>query len=121
MAAPKGNTNALKHGLYSRHYTDEERKQLKQMSWDDLLFEIMAARSKAEKAQALVKTELHQPQPDLDKIMPLLNVWDASLRTVAHLSNRIASLTGENTTLNDSLAAALAALPAFAEDDHDPR
>jgi len=121
MAAPKGNTNALKHGLYSKHYSAEERKELKQMPWDDLSFEIMAARSKAEKAQALVKTELSMSQPDTDKIIALLNAWDVALRTVAHLANRIASLTGENTTLNDSLAAALAALPAFAEDDHDPR
>jgi len=28
MPAPKGNRNALKHGFYARHFTDEEKKEL---------------------------------------------------------------------------------------------
>ena len=28
MPAPKGNKNALKHGLYAKHYTEQQKKDL---------------------------------------------------------------------------------------------
>ena len=45
--APKGNTNALKHGLYAKHYSPEEQKELRRMSFDDLQHEINAMRKVA--------------------------------------------------------------------------
>ncbi len=40
MGAPKGNTNALKHGLYAKHYTPAERAELRRMLPDDLQHEM---------------------------------------------------------------------------------
>lgn len=34
--APKGNCNALKHGLYAKHYTPEQKEELRQMGHRDL-------------------------------------------------------------------------------------
>jgi uncharacterized protein YjcR len=45
--APKGNTNALKHGLYAKQYSPEEQKELRRMSFDDLQHEINAMRKVA--------------------------------------------------------------------------
>ena len=122
MPAPKGNLNALKHGLYARHYTPEETKELKRMECDNLLYELMAARSKADKCHGLAEAEIVKPEKDVSKIVAFLGAWDAALLTVGTLAGRIATLTGQNTTLNDSLAAALAEMPAFdPEDESDPR
>ena len=44
MAPRKGNTNALKHGLYSRRFTDTEKQLLKKMDVDDLRQEIALLR-----------------------------------------------------------------------------
>jgi uncharacterized protein YjcR len=41
--APKGNTNALKHGLYAKLYSPEQKADLKKMALDDLAHEINAA------------------------------------------------------------------------------
>jgi len=35
MGAPKGNKNALKNGLYAKHFTPEERDSLRQMKPED--------------------------------------------------------------------------------------
>ena len=35
MGAPKGNRNALKHGLYAKHYTAEELARLRKMTPDN--------------------------------------------------------------------------------------
>ena len=36
MGAPKGNTNALKHGLYAKRYSPEETAGLRKMQPEDL-------------------------------------------------------------------------------------
>ena len=42
--APRGNCNALKHGLYAKHYTAEQKEELRKMEHGDLRHEINAAR-----------------------------------------------------------------------------
>ena len=44
MAPQKGNTNALKHGLYARRFTDTEKKDLKRMPANALRQEIALLR-----------------------------------------------------------------------------
>jgi hypothetical protein len=122
MAAPKGNTNALKHGLYAKHYHPDEIKELKRMEPDNLLYELMAARSKADKAHGLAETEIAKPEKDVSKIVALIGAWDAALLTVATIASRISFLSGTNKTIGDSLMQALSEMPAFDPDDEsDPR
>jgi hypothetical protein len=122
MPAPKGNTNALKHGLYARHYQPDETKELKRMEANNLLYELMAARSKAEKCQALAEAEINKPMKEVKNIVAYLTAWDFALNTVGALASRIAILTGENTTLQDSLTEALSGMRQFdPEDEVDPR
>ena len=122
MAAPAGNKNALKHGLYAKHYKPEEVKELRRMEADNLLYELMAARSKADKCYGLAEAEIDKPEKDVSKIVALLGSWDAALLTVGNLAGRIADLTGENVTLQDSLMEALSGMQQFdPDDDSDPR
>ena len=44
MPAPKGNRNALKHGLYARHYPDDIKKNLLRWEPDDFSAEIQLLR-----------------------------------------------------------------------------
>jgi hypothetical protein len=116
MAAPKGNHNALKHGLYAKHFTLDETDNIRRMDWKNLLFEIAGCRSMAEKAMALAYRLMDQPDPDTDKVVALLNAWNASVRSIALLALRYSTLTGENKAFNDSLAEALAGLPLYEPD-----
>jgi len=42
--APKGNHNALKHGLYAKYFTKEDLKKLNKMPINDLIAEILTTR-----------------------------------------------------------------------------
>ena len=44
MGAPKGNKNALKNGLYAKHFTPEEREGLRKMKPEDSTQEIYVLR-----------------------------------------------------------------------------
>jgi uncharacterized protein YjcR len=122
MAAPKGNTNALKHGLYAKHYRPEEVKELKRMEADNLLYELMAARQKADKCHNLVEAQELMPAKDIASMVALLGAWDTALNTVANIATKISLLTGTNQTLQDSLMEALSGMKQFDPDDeYDPR
>jgi len=51
--APRGNSNSRKHGLFAIHFNPEEKAELRQLAWNNLLFEILATRSMAENAMGL--------------------------------------------------------------------
>ena len=55
MTPKHKNTNALKHGLYSRHYTDEERKHLEQMPPLESEHEIHMLRSTIDRILSLIE------------------------------------------------------------------
>jgi hypothetical protein len=121
MAAPKGNHNALKHGLYANHFTPAESDDLRQMAWNNLIFEINGSRSMAEKAMALVYRLMAESDPDVDKIVGILNTWNSLARSIGMLVLRHSTLTGENPGLIDSLAEALAGLPLHEPDPEEFR
>jgi hypothetical protein len=116
MPAPKGNLNALKHGLYARNFLPDETDALRRMTFDNLLYEIAGCRTMAEKAMRLVYRHMSQPDPDSDKVVPLLNAWNASVRSIALLALRYTTLTGDNPSFTDSLAEALAGVPLYEPD-----
>jgi hypothetical protein len=120
MPAPRGNKNALKHGLYARHFTPEQSQDLGKMTWNNLLFEIAASRSMAEKAMSLADRHMCQPDPDSDKVVALIHAWNASVTSIGLLAMRYSLLTGKNAALNDSLAEALSGLPLYEPDPDKP-
>ena len=54
--APKGNANALKHGLYARFYEPQELPEFRRMPSDDPLQELAALRWSAMHALQTIKT-----------------------------------------------------------------
>ena len=114
--APRGNSNALKHGLYAKHYKPEEKVELLRMAWNNFLFEILGTRSMAEKAMDLANREMAMPSPDVVKVATLISAWTSAITTITLAAVRYGVLTGENASLNDSLAEALAGLPLHEPD-----
>lgn len=55
MGAKKGNTNALKHGLYARHYNETKRTRLDEMPPLDSLNEIFMLRSTLDDILSLIE------------------------------------------------------------------
>jgi hypothetical protein len=114
--APRGNSNALKHGLYAKHFKPEEKAELRRMAWNNLLFEILGTRSMAEKAMDLANREMAMPSPDVARVATLISAWTSAIITITLAAVRYGVLTGENASLNDSLAEALAGLPLHEPD-----
>ena len=54
MPGKKGNKNALKHGLYARHYTDAQRQDLDSAATLDALDEINMLRSTLDRILVLI-------------------------------------------------------------------
>ena len=54
--APRGNANALKHGLYAKHYGPEIVPEFKRMPTDGILMELAALRYCAMLALQIVQT-----------------------------------------------------------------
>jgi hypothetical protein len=55
MGAKKRNANALKHGLYARHYSDEEVRSLKEMPLLDSAQEIQMLRASLDKILSMIE------------------------------------------------------------------
>ncbi len=120
--APKGNTNALKHGLYAKHFRPEDKAELRRMAWNDLLYEIMAGRNIAERAMRIIDQEMGFPVVDTLKASIAIKVFMTVVTGIGALATRHGILNGKDPNLNDSFVQALSELPAFAEEDEsDPR
>lgn len=100
MPGKKGNTNALKHGLYAKNFTDLERKELKRMSEDDLRFEIAACRL----AFSKIMDTITGKKPDMEKAIPQLYAAGTVLNTLVKTH---ALLSGNYSPLDDALQEAL--------------
>jgi hypothetical protein len=114
--APKGNCNALKHGLYAKHYTPEQKEELRQMDHGDLRHEINAARMIVGDILKLHAGLMKGEKVDIDQITKLDNSACIAIDKVSLCATRYAILSGECETMNDSLAEALAGLPLHEED-----
>ena len=126
MGAPKGNTNALKHGLYAKHFTAEERAWLRKMSPEDYRHELymmrMAVNSVFE-IQQRIRTRMDsrpgfsdpEDEEALARITNSLALAMTALNTTARTH---ALFSGTDTTLNDPLDEALDSLPIFLDDKY---
>ena len=111
MSAPPGNTNALKHGLYARHFTRRERSALKNIDPLDLTYEIAALRVSADRLLTLIeRTE------DADTAAKLHNSLTVALEAIGGLAARLGLLTGKYTDLNDAIDEALSDVDFFLPD-----
>ena len=108
MPGKKGNTNALKHGLYAKNFTPEERKQLKKMSEDDLRFEIAACRL----AFSKILETISGKKPDLETAIPQLHAAGTVLNTLVKTH---ALLSGNYSPLDDALQEALDNVAPYTE------
>ena len=114
--APRGNCNALKHGLYAKHYTAEQKDELRQMGHADLRHEMNAARMIVSDAMKLHAKLMEGEQVDIEKLTRLDNSACIAIDKVSLCATRHAILNGDCVTLNDSLSEALAGLPLHEED-----
>jgi hypothetical protein len=126
MGAPKGNTNALKHGLYAKRYSPEEIAALRNMSPQDFRHEYFMMRVAVKnifQIQQRVRARMDsidgssnpEDEEALAKITNSLALAMAALNTTART---YALFTGTDTTLNDPLDEALSNLPIFLEDTY---
>jgi hypothetical protein len=105
MPAKKGNTNALKHGLYAQRFTDIDRTQLRAMSESDLRFEIAMLRVTIDR----ILGELEKSRA-MDKRLPLYGSLMNAVTTLNTTVRTHALLNGDD---DHTLVAIEEALSAF--------
>lgn len=100
------NTNALRHGFYSRYLRQAELKDLDHLEPSDLASEIAMLRAVTRRV-----LELGDGITDLDQAMTLLNTLGATSQRLANMIYKQRLLHGDNNTaLLDALNAAIADL-----------
>ena len=111
MPGTPGNTNAIKHGLYAKHFTRKERSALKNVDPLDLSYEIAALRVAADRLFSLIeRTE------DADTQAKLHNSLTLALSEIGGLAARLGLLTGKESDLNDAIDEALSDVDFFLPD-----
>lgn len=133
MAAPRGNTNALRHGLYARSYTKEQISDLGKMPFNDIRQEIAALRvviskallvlDAAEPATAINADGAEKPSGADERIAyaKLLASTTTAITQLAQLARTQAILSGDDSPLNRALDDALSGLdPYYTHDDTNP-
>lgn len=126
MAAPKGNTNALKHGLYAKHYTPEERAELRNMAPNDYSHEILMMRSTSDSVfeisrlvQAMAKKELKSNRPaNMEEVARIINSLAVAVTALNTTARTYALFNGTDTAHEDALDEALNCLPFFLDDNY---
>jgi hypothetical protein len=114
MGAPRGNTNALKHGLYAKRFTPLEVHGLSKMDFDDLRHEIAALRVVADRILELL-AELPKLEGDPERTTTLA----ALINSYVNASTAIITAVRAHAILSGKDAGALepieAAIRRFAE------
>ena len=116
MPAPKGNTNALKHGLYAKQFNEDQRSGLKKMAWDDFRHEEFAARVVASDVFRLLQNALSMPVCDVDQVSKLAQAFVAAITATGTSARTHANLNGKDEPLGDALSEALGNVPFFEDD-----
>ena len=124
MGAPKGNTNALKHGLYAKHFSEEDRVWLRVMAPGDLrheMYMIRLATNGVFKIQQRILARLaSEPgssnSEDEAALARMTNSLALALTALNTTARTYALFSGTDTTLNDPLDEALGKLDVFQKD-----
>lgn len=103
MPAPKGNTNALKHGLYAKRIRKEVKNELRWMLADDLTHEIFAARL----LLAQMYDEFEKAGDDVELKTKITTAYALLLTTLNSSMRTHAFLTGKEPEFLEALTEAL--------------
>jgi hypothetical protein len=126
MGAPKGNTNALKHGLYAKRFSPEEIAALRRMSPQDLGHEFIMVRV-AVKNTFEIQQRIHAmldkmsgpvPPEELEALAKITNSLAQVLTALNTTAKTYALFSGTDKSLNDPLDEALSSLPIFLDDKY---
>ena len=111
MAAPKSNTNALKHGLYAKQFNQEQVAGLKKMAWDDFRHEEFAHRAIGQSIFKLLNALLSGQTIDIDQVVKLVNSLCNNTIATATCARTYALLNREDESDEDPLSQALDDVP----------
>ncbi len=81
MPAPRGNRNALKHGLYAKHFNPDLTPELKRMPADSVLMELYALRMVASQALDHLET-VSDPDKKTTAILAAVRALEAAAAAV---------------------------------------
>ena len=96
MPGTKGNRNAVKHGLYSKHFTADVQPELLRMPIDSVLMELAALRLTALRAMDLYVSSLSQ-----DEKARAIVIAVNALETAANIVSKAQLLNGDIPILQD--------------------
>jgi hypothetical protein len=117
MPAPKGNTNALRHGLYARHFNEDQRTGLRRMAWDDFRHEEFAHRAVGAAIFKLLNALLSRGEVDVDQVSKLCNALMLNTSATNTSARTHAILNGQDEQIGDALSQALEDVPFDQEPD----
>jgi len=126
MGAPKGNTNALKHGLYAKRYSPEEIAALRNMSPTDIrheFFMIRVAVKNIFEIQQRIRARLDSlpdssnPE-DEEALARITNSLAQALTALNTTAKTYALFSGTDKALNDPLDEALDGMAIFLDDKY---
>jgi len=122
MPAKHGNTNALKHGLYAKSFTPQEKKDLAKMPLDNLSQEIALLRAVIARAWKVLEASTPGSEADSEAYATYartLASFTVAITQLGQLTRTHAILTGSYTPIDDALAEALAGFdPYYSQDDN---
>lgn len=121
MPAPKGNSNALKHGLYARHFRPEELADLRSMPAGDYHHEINLMRVVVKRLfeiqsrlQSMLDDAHLTGQPcDVEALSRISNSLSGAVIALNSTARTHALLGGTDASLNDAFEQALNSLSIF--------
>jgi uncharacterized protein YjcR len=121
MGAPKGNTNALKHGLYAKHFSEEEINSLRRMEPEDLRHEIHMMRvavNNVFKVQVRLRKLLDEAEKkgelyDPDRMAKVTNSLAQAMTALNTTLRTHALFQGKDATVTDALDEALDGMAIF--------
>jgi len=94
--APPGNLNALKHGLYAKHFTPEMLPELKNMPPDDYRMELAASRATLAKALDIFFNCI-----DEDRQIKLFNACVVALKSIINTIHKLQLTSGDAPEIKD--------------------
>ena len=126
MGAPKGNKNALKNGLYAKHFTPEEWESLRKMNPEDSKHEMYVLNKvigdlleehilERERVKALRE---QGKEVDLETLIKLDNSLALAITALNGTKRTHALFKGTDATSNDAYDEALNSLAIFKKEPH---
>jgi uncharacterized protein YjcR len=126
MGAPKGNKNALKNGLYAKHFTPEEREGLRKMKPEDSTQEMYVLRviisdlfeEHIRERERVKKEREAGKEPNLEALTRVDNSLALAVTALNGTKRTHALFNGTDTTSNDAYDEALNSLAIFKKEPY---